>query len=407
MMWRSPVSVAIWAMALFAVLFEPLREVALSGQTAVNVSGVGGVGGLANLIRCTSNSTDLHNFKNEYCYEKGSLGPLTIFEALTILFWVGPLLVACFLHITRSHSGLAPSMGSLVLPIWISMNIMWFSLPALRFGLGLKEIEGAGVRQVLAVALAAAHPLSWNLAIVVIPTGGILAKLLSGQASKKQWFPYHRMVGYSTSFWACLHGFGELIYFCSTKKHFHSFWAIVSNGEVLLYWSGLLALVILVCHTVVAYTRRQLAEGFRDVHRVLAALLLLAAATHWWPFSFFFLPTTALHGMAWAAPNVDHWSIHRTAKCLIGALTTALLFGLYPVWYFREVFMMSAHANLYLPFVFPPLSVTNSTLVAYTWTKIFCMIGDEEASSPNAVTSTEEGTVTEEITPHTPLLNDA
>lgn len=415
--WKSPFSMAIWAMFLFAILFEPLRQILVHAQTSVNFGGVGGVGGLSNLIGCNGNSTDLYNFQGQYCFEKGSWGPFTQFEVLTIMFWVGPLLLACVL-LTRSHEVVVvPAFDSLVLPVWIAMNVVWFAVPAMQFGLGLSEIEGTGARWILTLALAASHPLSWNLSLVVIPTGGVLSKLLVNDASKNQWFPFHRILGYTTAFWASLHGVGEMIYLSSTKERFRNLWAIETNGEVLLYWAGLVTLVLLVCHTVIAYTRRQWADGFQTVHRAVAAVLLLAAATHWWPFCLFLLPATALHGMAWATTKttMDQQlsSVCRTAQCLAGSLTAALA-GLYPIWWMRGVYMSSIGANLYVPFLFPPLSVASSTLAAGVWTRIFllCTAHDDEANNPTPTneTPTAEQPVANgtsgEITSSTPLLGD-
>lgn len=92
-----------WALSFvvgFAALYEPLRQNLVHNQKAFDVGGVGGVGGLANLAGASATQfghgiLKCSSYHGRYCYEKGDIGPFTPFSVITILFWVGPLLVAC------------------------------------------------------------------------------------------------------------------------------------------------------------------------------------------------------------------------------------------------------------------------------------------------------------------------
>ena len=163
---------------------------------------------------------------------------MTPLQAVTLLWWVAPLAVASTYYslsarytLSKSRSSSPVSYTRLVTnagshgwlsPAWTLLNLLWFLLPFASFGLGLKSIEaGVGMRMVLAIALAASHPLSWNLSLVMIPTSGVLSKLIVDDAdgrvngsAKKHWFEFHRLVGYSTAFWGIVNASCELVFTC-------------------------------------------------------------------------------------------------------------------------------------------------------------------------------------------------
>lgn len=316
-----------------------------------------------------------NNYHGLYCYEAGAVGPFTPLQLITMAFWVGPLLLACTIVTLRLFLGKSntssetngavpaassvPPSSSWLMPVWISLNLLWFLLPLFSYGLGLHEIEPPMTRNILAIALAASHPLSWNLALVVIPTGrddGVVSKLLVHPGNQSQWFQFHRLLGYTTAFWGVLHGFSEIIYLMTSAERFRSFWAITTNGETLLYWFGFMALVLLLAQASVAYSRRRWPNSFRKMHTMLAVALLLVATAHWWPFAFFFCPATAIH----AVTITNRYLAAIPPKypaVFLGVSLIASCLGLWLGWTWRQSYMLSEIANLYLVFVFPPLSV--------------------------------------------------
>jgi hypothetical protein len=445
-----PITFALSSMVIVAAMYEPARQTLMHVQDKFNFGGVGGVGGMSNLAGwnkfCTNASKD---FGNKYCYEKGSVGPFTPMQIGVTILWVGPLVFACWTLVARGFlrsmggvrrnnldddsSSAAPSHASegasihLLPHLWYGLNILWFVLPMLSYGYGLhrgdQAIQGSPVIHIiLTVGLAASHPLSWNLSLVALPTGGFLSKLLTGENEdtstisgdtattntdmntarahyKKQWFTIHRLLGYTTVFWGILHGSCELFYLSSTSERFRSFYNIAKDGEVLLYWAGLTTFLLLATHWWVAY-RRPRYSSFSLIHRAGAGAVLLGATVHWWPFCFFLVPTAALYGMSWAD--------HDNAILLAGddIVSTAHLAGLssvvliaavlllYPVWAWREIYMMSPHANLYVPFIFPPLGLLGSFAMSWGTTRmwLYCVshpFQEESSTTPTpAVAST-------------------
>lgn len=428
----SPLAWGLWAAVTFAALFEPLRIVLLhSPQDAIEVGGIGGVGGLANLSgpNRTDDAVCANGFQDKYCYVKGSIGPFTPFAVFSLALWVGPLVLACVAVVlmasptstststptttpTRNNNN---SYGMEWLgPIWLGLNLLWFLVPLTTFGLGLKEFSSSFTKGVLALGLAAAHPLSWNLSWVLIPTGGIVSKLVAAANSPKsdpanQWFAFHRLLGYTTAMWGILHGTCEFVYLLQSKERLRkSLWNIARNGEDFLYWCGVLCFVLLSCHAVISVARKTLFRDgalFRKVHHAIAASLLLIAAAHWWPFALFFVPTTAIHGISLADNAYHVWKAQRStatpphpqlsptplerlttgqAAVWLGVSLVASLAGLTLVWMARDAYMSQPTANLSIPFVFPPLSVVASVSASFL-VAIGLMVGSESLAHPPAL----------------------
>lgn len=238
------------------------------------------------------------------------------------------------------------------------------------FSRGLNEINGYATRSILAIALASSHPLSWNLALVILPTGreeGVVSKLtLQSTCSSEleyRWFEFHRLLGYSTLFWGTLHGISELVYLMTSHRRFRNLWNIRTDGETLLYWFGFVSLSLLIAQGSVGFLRRRWPRNFRKMHTLLALALLLTAAAHWWPFAMLFLPATAIHGSSIANRYLMPQR-HANPAAVLGSAQLASLLGLLLVWTWRESYMMSDASNLYGPFFFPPLSVTLSLLLS-------------------------------------------
>ena len=413
---RSPTAYAFIFMTLVAVLYEPLR-LSLSHQISENIGGVGGVGGLVNLLgagdeRC-DHSTNAHNstYHDNYCYEKGSLGPFTPFSFFMLVVWVGPILVAAIFSIRNfkdcdrmnsttvvgaTDTSSSSDVFALLAVVWIGLNCIWFLIPLSVFWFGLMtDVEGSLFSlRILAVAIAAAHPLSWNLMVAAIPASGIVSKLLG--CDRQTMFDCHRFVSYFTVGWGLLHGVLEIVYMTMARSPKTGDRKIVDallmrgDGENLIYTMGFVALFLVFAQGIVGYGRKVLRErnwSFRKIHRALAFALLLVAAAHWWPFFLFLIPAISFHGVGIACfrcdlnkndPNKSLSSLPHSltraevAFLVILSVVSSCLSTL-AVWTLREKFMTSSAANLSVPFVFPVFCILASLLSSVVSTTL-CLV---------------------------------
>ena len=420
----SPTAFAFAFMAIIASLYEPLRLALLHRvPQSFNIGGVGGVGGLANMIGNENGQCDSDDgsdkssisgirlllgdstspFKDKYCYQKGSPAPFTPFAWLMLWLWVGPLLLAAvvttlYARISNTSNrtpnnenrNSTPPLGVLA-TVWIGLNILWFIIPFSVFWFGLTNngekgghefVPGNNIAlRILAVAIAASHPLSWNLMAAAIPASGITSKLLG--IDRNTMFQCHRFISYVTVFWGVLHGFLELVYLGLIKGLAKRLF-LQEDGEDILYLVGFIALLLIITQGVVGYCRKALRDKnipFRKIHRGLAFALLLAAAMHWWPFIIFLIPVIAFHGVGIAVNRKetrnentndedDKLSLSSIPDNLTTSQVTALMivsilssfFSTFIVWLLREAYMTSSVANLSLPFLFPFLSIILSLL---------------------------------------------
>jgi len=435
---RSPTAYAFTFMTLVAVLYEPLR-LSLSHQISENIGGVGGVGGLVNLLgagdeRC-DHSTNAHNstYHDNYCYEKGSVGPFTPFSFFMLVVWVGPILVAAIFSIRnfKDHDTCEALSGrinsttvvaatdtssssvalELLAVVWIGLNFIWFLIPLSVFWFGLTtDVEGSLFSlRILAIAIAAAHPLSWNLMVAAIPASGIASKLLA--CDRQTMFDCHRFVSYFTVGWGLLHGVLEIVYMTIARSSKTGDRKIVDallmrgDGENLIYTMGFVALFLVFAQGMVGYGRKVLRDrnwSFRKIHRALAFALLLVASAHWWPFFLFLIPAISFHGVGIACfrcdlnrndPNKSLSSLPHSltraevAFLVILSVVSSCLSTL-AVWTLREKFMTSSAANLSLPFVFPIFCIIASLLSSIVCTTL-CLVTfkghtEERAQQGNA-----------------------
>ena len=175
---------ALKYMVLAAALYEPLRN-ALH-RLGQDVGGVGGVGGLCNMGNpdgCKSLAGQTQN----YCFLPGVWSGLTWFAIVVLLAWTCPLFLGALRmstvsskrpaegdaaqHDTESHQGQDADPGSAgaasfdvngLLTIWSGLSCLWFATP-LTYMLADPFYRSGVVNVILAVALAAAFPLSWHL----------------------------------------------------------------------------------------------------------------------------------------------------------------------------------------------------------------------------------------------------
>lgn len=183
--------------------------------------------------------------------------------------------------------------------------------------------------------------------------------------SRQEVLDCHKMVAVATLVWGALHASGELIYLISQGSLMPSL-NITSNGENLLYVFGVLTAVVLVVHFGIAQMCRKL-KGFKQFPGLLAAVLLLVAAAHWCPFTFFLIPASGVQAtsialklaeqaMAAQGSEIQHArTIHigKALSCATLAATGAVSF----VWWIRQSYMMSNNAGMHFPFLFPPAAI--------------------------------------------------
>ena len=189
-----------------SALFEPARLCvqhwlgAAGGQA---VGGVGGVGGLVNLwspAACPDATAT-----TPYCFHRGLVAGLTPFALVVVLGWGAlPLLLPAVL---RLRASLTPAA---FLRLWRALSALWFALP-LAVYLWDPFYRSCWRTAALAVAIAAAFPLSWHLSLVALPVGHAVALPLLGWR-RADAARCHKSVGWSAAGWAAVHAGGELLF---------------------------------------------------------------------------------------------------------------------------------------------------------------------------------------------------
>uniref|UniRef100_A0A7S4LB31 Ferric oxidoreductase domain-containing protein n=2 Tax=Eutreptiella gymnastica TaxID=73025 RepID=A0A7S4LB31_9EUGL len=168
------------------------------------------------------------------------------------------------------------------------------------------------------------------------------------------------MIATATGCWAALHASGEVVWFISQGSLMSSL-NIVAKGENLIYVCGIIAAAALAMQVAISQVRHKI-RYFRQMHRFFAVVLLLVAAAHWWPFTFFLIPATGVHATSVAIKQfvaqqeLPHPATGHTGKALSCA-TLAATGAIALVWKFRQSYMMSNGAGMWLPFLFPPTAL--------------------------------------------------
>ena len=362
----TPIPRAFIVMAIVALLYEPLR-LALSPALGGAVGGVGGVGGLTNLAGGYENcSTTAGSTDAGYCFYQGEFLGFTPFAAAVTLAWTLPLIVSAALVARRTRFGqsgpLPPVLTSTTTgrgdfrTVWVGISLIWFAVPFASY-ITAPFYQQDAWHMVLAFAIASAFPLSWHLSLVAIPSAGSLFLPTLLGISRDELMQVHMCVAYGTVFWAAAHAIGEAIYLISQSDGANYF--NVRNGESLLFLFGVVNVLLLCILVPIAYLRRTMARSsFRSVHRLLAALLLLGGAAHWWPFAIFLCPAIAVAAVGHAAKSCTFTpdDVHAVSRALVVAGMGTLV-GLSVVWCWREKVMGRAGADTYSAFFFPPTAV--------------------------------------------------
>ena len=360
-------------MMLAAGLYEPLRYACW--RLGENVGGVGGIGGLCNLQNPDECST-LSGHAGSYCFKPGVWAGLTGFAIVVLLVWIFPLLLGALrmsvsfskgeIQLEEEEEGRngeshprALREVRLLVTIWSGLSVLWFAMP-LTYMLADTFYQSSFSGVLLAVALAAAFPLSWHLSLLAVPVSQAVGPFMG--LGRQATIDLHKALGWRTAGWAAIHACGELIYVFKTSGLQMLFQLSGENGDHLFYLLGLIAALMLLVHTVVAFYRKhpRISEYFKASHRTTASLVLLAATAHWAPFALFLLPSAAAYGAAAATGMASRFgrkaSTPRASLALVAAILGAVA-GLLLVWQTRETVMMSRDVGLLLPFIFPPLAL--------------------------------------------------
>mmetsp|Transcript_24092 Transcript_24092/g.77680 ORF Transcript_24092/g.77680 Transcript_24092/m.77680 type:complete len:409 (+) Transcript_24092:2184-3410(+) len=359
-----PLRFGLVALLVVSVLYEPMRGNLY--RLGSSIGGVGGVGGLTNQWAC---HTTGGVFGPDVCYERGVFLGLTPFALLVLSLWTMPLAASAaassfFVQRRDDEPTSTPTSpppqtdGTTFVTFWIVLELLWFAVPAAAY-LSSPFYRSDVVHVVLGIAISAAFPLSWALSVVAIPAPAFVAA--SAGLPRATVLAAHKVVGWSVVRWAAIHGTGELLYLVVKDRR-----AFVTGAYRLLYWAGAVAFAVLLVHAIVARFRRRL-KYFVPLHKALAAVLLLCAAVHWWPFAFFLCPAVATlataHALLRALPAAtkgDDDTAEDDASSLGSLLlSTSLLAAVAGVcvgWKMRELTLLRV-SHPYWPYPFPPLAL--------------------------------------------------
>jgi hypothetical protein len=385
-----------------SALYEPLRSSLYNLGNAVG--GVGGVGGLTNQWDprlCDSKAGKM----GEYCFHKGVFMGFTPFAIAVIIAWALPLAsVAAITSLSAAqvnksttarngehqlldeippardvietgedHREASDTAFGNFLFLWTALNGLWYFVPAAAYLTSEFYQENFYHIVLGSLGIPAAYPLSWHLALVAVPMSDFIAPLLGW--SRQSVARCHKVVGRWTVLWAAAHGTGQIVYLLGvsgTEFGFPAVLDISNNGGHLIYLFGLATLCIVIIHLIIVSIRHTsfMTGRFHLLHRIGAVCLLLCATAHWWPFAFFLIPAVAVHATGFAAKlrgvkmPVALADAKRCSLALAVATASEIL-GTAVVWLVRQAVMSRPQADLYTPYIFPPLALFAGFLFAF------------------------------------------
>ena len=273
----SPLAGALKYMVLASALYEPLRS--SLHRLEEEVGGVGGVGGLCNMGNpgaCKSLAGETGN----YCFKPGVFAGLTAFAIVVLLAWSLPIFLAClrtsFMKSPVTEDEPDRDVEHGLLKVWTGLSCLWFAMP---FAAMLVDpFYQSPLGFVLALALAAAFPLSWHLSFLALPVNKAITPLLG--IARCSVINLHKAIAWRTVFWGSLHALGELIYLMAHGGFLKIFQLRWQHGENLLYLVGVASALLLLSQALLATVRFSLPK-FKQYHRAMAVVLLLSATAHW------------------------------------------------------------------------------------------------------------------------------
>ena len=389
----SPLCWGFFVLGLVSVLYEPLRLALWT--LGDEIGGVGGVGGLTNQFspsaagcNATGSGDDIDS-DVPYCFREGWLG-FTSFGGIMLLLLTLPLVISALSAYvaavaerrTKKEGGEEEAQYSPATPgtittffmFWLGASSLWFLVP-LAYYSASSFYQKDVWHMVLAVSIAAAYPLSWHLSFIAIPSAGapLLAPLLALEPATLK--ACHVRIAWATVFWAGVHAFGEIAYLASQGMLglFQVDPSASGASDHLVFIFGLSALVVLSVQSAHGFARRHvsIAPNFRSIHRALAAILLLIASAHWWPFAIFLAPAVACAATAQALESSQQTRDDNSvdvdlAPLAFTAAIGATLLGITLVWSARQAWMLE-HPSDYYSFmvqIFPPAAVLLAFVLA-------------------------------------------
>ena len=357
----APLHRGFMALLVVSALYEPVRQALY--RLDEQVGGVGGVGGLTNQWPCMKRGA----FGPYVCFHRGVLLGLTPFALVVLLLWTVPLAAsAAVASLSRKGPETPCAVGSFG-TFWAALELLWFSVPAAAY-MSDPFYKSSAWHVILGLSISSAFPLSWSLSLVAIPGSARVMSPLTG-LSKAASTTIHKTVARSAVRWATLHGFGELLFLCAApvSAQGERRGAAFREGPYrFLFWAGAASGAVLLLHVVVACLRRRFTENFASAHRAIAALLLVCAAIHWWPFVFFLCPAIAVFATARALDCLDDdGDVFTVASRSLSASLVATVCGVCVVSYVRQFALIGTHDySPGLPFAFPPVSLALGYLLA-------------------------------------------
>jgi hypothetical protein len=374
----TPFDIAIYVLLVLSASFEPVRNALwIYGD---RVGGVGGVGGLMNLYGNTTGCNPAL-YEGNYCFYPGLFAGFTPMALVILGVLCLPFLLSALYVTVRSVAVDTPTKQQISMPwfsgFWVSINIVWGLVPMASY-LSSPFYQATWYTVVLGVSLVASHPLSWNLMFVAFLSADILPKLSSWHSADLK--KMHIFVAYSAAICGAIHGFGQVVYLFATGTFLSSL-DLTLSGENILFVHGLALIVLLTLQTTVGLLRKSIRKSisfFRTAHSSIAFVLLIVLTVHWWPFVIFMLPTIAIQSVSMSFRWKRHAIRGKTDDAAIllrlespshlsasfGLSLFASICSTALVWHYREIYMMSDTANLYIPFVFPFVAILASTLGA-------------------------------------------
>gem|GEM_PF-3940189 len=260
----------------------------------------------------------------------------------------------------------------LIILIWHSMSVIWFAVPLCQY-LASPFYQTDVWHFICAVAICAAMPLSWHISFLAIPSSAAPLFCLVTGVSREAMITLHARIALSSIFWASLHVAGEVVYLISQSLFTSSLSLENPWDDGMIFVCGVITASIFMLLAVVALFRKHSAikARFRQSHRLLAAAMLLAASSHWWPFVFFLSPAVALAAVGQAMRCTDCITGgHRAPSLALFFSVCAAAAAITATWSFRQWFMLKYTADFSTPFVFPPVALAAAYALSRTVSSI-------------------------------------
>ena len=150
---------------------------------------------------------------------------------------------------------------------------------------------------------------------------------------------------------------------------------MAGRWDKLLFVFGFILFILLVVQSTLGIFRyhNRVVKLFQFYHAILAAVLILIASAHWWPFVIFLAPAIACTAASSALRRGQHDG-PRMAALALASSTAVTGTGIAFVWAARQVWILIHPSQYYsLPlFIFPVACVVVAFTTAHLSTRIIC-----------------------------------